>query len=657
MGYRLADLHIYRSDQMREMARSQQNQVMTLHARRGLLLDRRGREMAASIEVDSIYAHPAAVEDPLGTAAVLAGPLDLDGRETRKLASRLGSGKTFIWIQRKVDPKVKQAVQDAVKKHSIKGIGFEREHKRFYPRGELAAHLLGWAGMDNEGMEGLELALDDVVAGSSGRVLALRDARGKKFMKLIQRAPQPGNSVVLAIDEPIQYIAQRELERAMEETRAAAGTVIVTDPRTGDILAMANLPTFNPNRPGDSPAAARKNRAVVDTYEPGSTLKVITMAAALEKGLVRPSEVIDCERGAIRIGRARIRDHKPFGLLTASEILQESSNVGAIKIGMRLGEQDLYDYLRRFGLGERTGIGLPGESRGLLREPARWSRVSQASLSFGQEIGVTPLQLVTAISAVANGGRLQPPRLVLSVLDTEGRVLEERAPRPSRRVIEEETARALRRMMLSVVEEGTAKAARIDGFSVAGKTGTAQKIGPEGTYSPDRFVASFAGFVPASRPELAILVVLDEPRGNLYHGGDIAAPVFRRIALSSLRYLGVAPDREPGLPGETDRGGEGAVAQASIEEPEAPVLPAAEDLPEPGSVVSGEEVLLADLRGQSLRSAVVYLSRVGLMARVAGEAASGGSVVRVIVAQQPEAGTILRHGDEVSLRPGTYVMN
>jgi membrane peptidoglycan carboxypeptidase len=399
------------------------------------------------------------------------------------------------------------------------------------------------------------------------------------------------------------------------------------------------------------------------------------MAAALERGLVDPHEIIDCGNGSMKVAGALIRDHKRFDRLSASEVLEESSNVGAMRIGLRLGRDEFFETIRRFGIGERTGVDLPGETRGLLREPSQWSGVSQASLSFGQEVSVTPLQMLVAIAAVGNGGVLQPPRLVLRELDPDGGVLVERPAAAPRTILAPSTVARLTRMMRGVVENGTAKAAKMEGYSVAGKTGTAEKIGPSGTYADDRHIASFAGFTPASRPAIAILVVLDEPRGYLFHGGDVAAPVFRRIALPVLRYLGVAPDALEsegeqtasgvsswrdrvawasagnGGPKKTHGGSRGQRAQREPKEEEAPFEPA--PLPVPESVVSGDSVLLPDLAGHTLRRAVAYLGRIGLSARVSAiAAAQRDAAFAVIGTQAPPAGTLVRRGAEVVLTPG-----
>ena len=551
MGYKLFSLQFLRSEQLQTSARAQQQQVITLDARRGLLYDRNGRELARSIEVDSLYGVPAQIEDPARTAAALAPALGIDRAAIPALAEKLTGDKLFVWARRKISPKTRSDIEAL----SITGIGFVKEHKRFYPHGRLAAHVLGWVGMDNKGMDGIELALDERLGGTNGQFFALRDARRALFLKETRREPTPGNSVVLSIDQTIQHFAERELSRAIAETGSRAGSVIVMHPDTGDVLAMASEPTYSPNTASLFPEESRKNRAVVDAYEPGSTFKLITIAAALERGLVDPSELFDCQNGSIRVGRSLIRDHKRFGILTASQILERSSNVGAIKIGLRLNPFDFHATIDHFGFGRKTGIALPGEARGLVREPGSWSGLSQASLSFGQEMALTPVQLVTAVNAVATGGLLRPPRLVLREVAPDGSIVSETLPGPERRVADESTMRTLTRMMTGVIEEGTATSAQIPGYSIAGKTGTAQKIGEDGRYSQDRFVASFVGFVPASRPALTILVVLDEPRGRLYHGGDIAAPVFQRIAMPSLRYLNVPPENDSiGLPEQGDEG-------------------------------------------------------------------------------------------------------
>ncbi len=670
---RLVYLQVHQAEAMRDQARSQQQQVQRLAARRGMLYDRNGRELAMSIEVDSVYAVPAKIRNPARTAAALAAILEPDprrrpGREAA-LHERLNAPKSFVFIERKVDP----AIRARIEALGLEGVGFEREHKRFYPHGSLAAHVLGIVGMDNNGMEGIEHALDARIHGRDGRLFALVDARRKHFLQRVQSEMQPGNSAVLTIDTTIQHIAERELAAAMRTSGARWGSVVVMEPSTGDILAMANEPTFNPNRFGDVPREVRINRAVEAAYEPGSTFKVITMAAALERGLVEPHEVIDCGNGSIRVRGITIRDHKRFDRLSATEVLEQSSNIGAIRIGLRLTSDELYETIRRFGIGRRTGVALPGEAYGVLRDPSAWSGVSQASLSFGQEVAVTPLQMLTAIAAVGNGGVLQPPRILLRELDPEGRVVEEFPPAEGSTILGPSTVRSLLRMMRLVVEEGTAKGARMSGYSAAGKTGTAEKIGPDGTYAANRYIATFAGFTPADHPELAILVLLDEPKGSLYHGGDVAAPVFRRIAYPALQSLGVPPDLADGAVTRADaprpKGPESVVraswtslragwdARADEKEKAQESSFRTEPLPAASAVVSGDTVMIPDLRGHSLRRGIAYLGRLGLTAHVAADAPGGGERfgpggMALIADHAPVAGTLLHHGDPVLLRPG-----
>lgn len=673
VALRLVDLQVSDAGSLQDRARRQQEQVIKLAARRGMFYDRGGRVLAMSIEVDSAYAVPAEIENPLRTATALAPLLEpepLRRAERRgRIQEKLQSDRAFVWVERKVGPEVRTRIESL----GLKGIHFLREHQRFYPHGELASHVLGFVDIDNNGKEGLEGALDDRIHGEDGQLFALVDARRKQFLKATRGEMKPGDGIVVTIDATVQHIAERELRRALADTGSRSGSVIVMEPGTGDILAMANEPTFNPNRAGSHPAESRRNRAVADAYEPGSTFKVITMAAALERGLVDPHEIIDCGNGSVRVSGALIRDHKRFDRLSASEVLEESSNVGAIRIGQRLGRDELFETIRRFGIGERTGVDLPGESRGLLREPSEWSGVSQASISFGQEVSVTPLQMLTAIAAVGNGGVLQPPRLVLRQLDPDGAVLAEHPSAAPRTILAPSTVARLTRMMRGVVENGTAKAAKMEGYSVAGKTGTAEKIGPSGTYADDKHIASFAGFTPASRPAIAILVVLDEPRGSLFHGGDVAAPVFRRIALPVLRYLGVAPDAMESEGGQTARGvtsprdrvafassGDGRKKARGVrdardgrdedqDDEEAVFEPA--PLPALEAVVSGDSVLLPDMAGHTLRRAVAYLGRIGLSARVMS-AAGADAAAAVIGTQVPQAGTLVSRGSEVVLTPG-----
>jgi cell division protein FtsI (penicillin-binding protein 3) len=465
--------------------------------------------------------------------------------DPNEILARMKASHAFAWVARKVDSDTAARIRAA----DLRGIYFTKEPKRFYPKRDLAAQVLGYVGMDDEGLSGIERVFDDQLHGMPGKMLIQRDARGRYFGR-IEHDPQPGQNIALTLDEKIQYIAERELERAMHDTHAEAGTVIVENPQTGEILALANRPTFNPNNARTVTPAQLKNRAVSDIYEPGSTFKIVTIAGALEERLTRPEEIVDCQMGSITINGMRIRDHKAYGLLSIAQVIENSSDVGAIKIGMRLGEDRFDSYIRKFGFGSQTGIELPGETRGLTKPVSRWSKVSIGAISMGQEIGISAVQLIALISAIGNEGQWISPRIVADDAfgkpDPNPGMVNETAMRPAttRRVISARTAEEMKRMLQGVVLEGTGRKAQLDGYTSAGKTGTAQKVDPAtGAYSRSKYVASFAGFAPADRPAVAIAVILDSPVG-LHEGGQVAAPVFQRIAQQVLPYLNVPRDTE-----------------------------------------------------------------------------------------------------------------
>ena len=534
IAFRLVDLQIVRYPEMRERARRQQTRVVEISPKRGTIYDRRNRELAVSIEVESVFAVPLEIADKSRTATLLARTLGLDPDRVRR---KLEGARSFCWIKRKVDyPQVRK-----VRELDLPGIHFRTESKRFYPKRELAAHVLGYVGMDNEGLAGLEHLYEQDVRGAPGRILLQTDAR-KRYFSSVERPPTAGADLVLTMDESIQYVVEQELQAQVEKSRARGGAAIVMDPATGAILAMANLPTFNPNHYGRYAESAWRNQAILNIYEPGSTFKVFTAAAALEEGLTTPEEQIHCMNGGIVIGRHRIRDHKPFGWLSVREVIARSSNVGVIQLGFRIGKQRLERYLRRYGFGRPTRVDLPGEARGLLRPAADWHTVDLGTISMGQGIGVTPLQMIAAVGMIANGGTWIPPRVVERVRSDRISRSPSGSQAGGRRVVGRETAETIKEMMSLVVAEGTGRRARLRGFSAAGKTGTAQKVDERGRYSHTRFIASFAGFAPVDDPALSIVVLIDEPRG-LYYGGQVAAPVFKKIAEKTLNYLSVPPDQ------------------------------------------------------------------------------------------------------------------
>src|SRR5271169_1987567 len=534
---RLPYLQLFRHGDYLARALRQQQRSFEITPERGTIYDRNGKPLAMSIPVDSAFAVPSEIVDENLAARLLSGVVN---KPQEEIEARLESSRSFAWIARKLPPEK----ADAISKLNLKGIYLQKENQRFYPKRDLAAHVLGFVDVDEKGLVGIERELDSQIRGKSERIVVMADAR-QRWFDGGEAQRERGASVVLTLDEKIQYTAERELAAAIAKTHASAGTVIVMNPNTGEILALANWPKFNPNKASDAPSETWMNRAVSTIYEPGSTFKLITLAAAFDQGITRPDEVFDCENGQVYISGHRIRDHKPFGLLTVSDILAKSSDVGAIKIALRLGAPKFYDYIRAFGFGRTTGVELPYESRGRVARLEDWKPISVGSISMGQEIGVTPLQLIAAVSAIANGGSLYKPRIVAELRRGE-KVLPPEEPIAAaepKRVIRPETAATLRQLMEGVVLlGGTGPAAHLDGWTSAGKTGTAQKIDPStGRYSPTQYIASFTGFAPINNPAVTILVSLDSPVG-LHEGGQVAAPVFKRIAEQVLAYLDVPRD-------------------------------------------------------------------------------------------------------------------
>ena len=536
---RLVYLQIFRYGDFEQRAQRQQQRSTEVAAKRGIIYDRAGRELAMSVSVDSVFAVPADIPDLAGTISLLSRITKADPRE---LLARCESARTFCWVARKADAET----ADRIRSMNLRGIYFQKESKRFYPKRELAAQVLGYVGMDDEGLSGIERADDDDLRGKPGRMMISVDAR-RKWFGSVEKQPDPGENVVLTIDEKIQYIAERELETAMQQTHAETGTVVVQNPKTGEILALANRPTFNPNLARDITPQKLKDHAVSDVYEPGSTFKVVTIAAALEEKLTRPEEMIDCQMGSIVINGMRIRDSKPHGVISVADVLAVSSDVGAIKIALRLGEERFYKYIRAFGFGQQTGIELPGETRGMTKPLNRWSKVSIGAISMGQEIGITPLQLVSMISTIANDGLWTAPRIIAGTTAPQGTPqMVAFHPGAQRRVISPMTAALMKRMMQGVIlaQHSTGKAARLEGYSAAGKTGTGQKIDPAThAYSRTKYVASFAGFAPVNDPAVTVAVILDSPVG-LHQGGEVSAPVFQRVAQQVLEYLHTPHDVE-----------------------------------------------------------------------------------------------------------------
>ncbi len=647
---RLVHLQITNHEQLVDRGRRQQQYAIKISPQRGQLLDRQGRELARSIDTSSIFVDPEELKDAahiVCTSDALASILSLERQAlTVQLAEAVRSGSRFVWIRRRVPAEVAEQLRAL----QLPGVYLQKEPKRYYPNGSMAAHVLGFVGLDGAGLAGIEQVYDTKIGGEPGKIFFERDSGGKAY-ESFEVPSQPGQTIVLTLDQSVQYRAEQALEEAVNRSRAKAGTAIVLEAGTGEILALANAPTFDPNEPGSVSAERRSNWALQNIFEPGSTFKIVAFAAAMEKGLVKPDDRIDCQMGAITVARRVIRDHSRFGSLTIAEALAKSSNVAAIKLGLRVGDETMYDFITRFGFGARTGVELPGETSGLLRSVKRWHPSSIGSIAIGQEIGVTPLQMAAAFGAVANDGIRMAPHLVREIRSASGAILY-RANPEQRRVITKNTASQLRTMLEGVTLRGTAKRAQVEGYSAAGKTGTAQKIDPKTkAYSRTKHVASFVGFAPVENPAVVIIVVIDEP-GGAYHGGEVAAPVFREIAEHILPDLGVAPDIEfkPGpdliareTPTATLKAEESRVL---VERERKATLPRVA-----GSEKRGNEVVYAlaterafvmpDLRGQSVRDVVRACAQLGLQVEAHGE----GRVLR----QNPAPGTEIEPGQTVYL--------
>ncbi len=528
---KLVLIQVFRSDHLADLADKQHKHVIEIEPVRGNIYDRKNRLLAFNVYLNSLFANPQHMSDDDKQKAVnnLSTLLNID---PQFIKDRLNRGKYFVWIKRKISSDlVKQ-----IKELHIKGLGFRKESKRFYPNEYLAAHIIGFAGIDNEGLAGIEAYYNDQLRGEPGKELIFQDARHQElFLGDSMILPKDGNSLVLTIDETIQFIAERSLEKAFEKHKAKSATIIILDVKTGEILALANRPTYNLSEVAKSSIESRTNRAIHYVYEPGSVFKIVTAAAALEEGAFKETDMIDCENGKYRVANHILHDHHPYGKLSFKDVITHSSNIGTVKIGQKLGPAVIYEYAKRFRFGMKTGVDLGGEIRGFLKPPSTWSKTSIGAIPIGHEVLVTPLQLVAAIAAVANDGVYMRPYVLKYIKDKRNQVLQSNHPKVVDRVISSETASRLKAILYNVVENGTGKKARIEGIKVAGKTGTAQKV-VNGRYSHDKFAASFFGFAPLDDPKIAVLVVFDEPHPS-YFGGTVAAPVFKEVVESTLRYL------------------------------------------------------------------------------------------------------------------------
>jgi cell division protein FtsI (penicillin-binding protein 3) len=622
---RLIVLQVIQHGELVARAERQQMSTVAAPAKRGEIYDRNGRLLAYSVDADTIYAVPTEIADAAKTANALCDALEDCTRKSREeLRERLSQPRSFVYVRRRASPTQAKRVAGL----GLEGIGFRQESKRYYPNRELAAHLLGYVGVDNVGLGGLEATYDKTVRGREGKLLVQTDARRQVFSRL-ERSPTAGGSIELTIDEHLQHIAEREVRAGVEAARADGGAAVIMDPHSGEILAMASWPTFNPNEYSDSSENARRNRAVQDLYEPGSTFKLVTASAAIESNVVTPQEIIDVSAGVIRFGNRVIDDMHRNGPLTFTDVIVKSSNVGAIKVGLKLGAERMGLYIRRFGFGRPSSPDFPGESPGIVWEPSKLNDSALASVSMGYQVGVTPLQMAAAASVIANGGTLYEPHVVRAIVKSGQRTVVE--AKAVRRAILPETAATLTEIMEKVVIDGTAKGARLVSYNVAGKTGTADKL-VNGRYSPFQQNVSFVGFVPSRRPVLTVIVMVDSPRVGGDTGGAIAAPIFKRIADASLRQLGITPTINPEPPVMVARSHDTSVTATSarVTEPSVVAIPA--NMTEAG---------LPDLRGMGAREALRELARLGLSARMQGTG--------VVVDQHPPAGAPLEAGATCTL--------
>ena len=632
---RLVYLQVVRHADLVARAERQQLRTVSASGKRGEIRDRSGHVLAYSVDADSIYAVPTEIEDPARAAASLCGALaDCNGGDRQALAERIRRGRAFVYVRRQVTPDQARRVADL----QLEGVGFMKENRRFYPNKELAAHLLGYVGVDNTGLAGIEATYDNLIKGHAGTVLIQTDAKRHAFSR-VERPSTTGADLELTIDQYLQHIAERELRAGVEYAGAEGGSAIVMDPLTGEILALANYPTFNPNAYRDFHDEQRRNRAIQDLYEPGSTFKIVTASAALEQKILKPSDMVDTNPGVIRFG-ARVIDedkHHNYGVLSFTDVIVRSSNVGAIKVGLRVGAQRLGAYARRFGFGHQMSPDFPSESPGILWDPARQSDSALASMAMGYQVAVTPLQMAAAVSAVANGGELVQPRVVRTVTRDGAR-----KPVPRKvlaHAIDRRTAADVTSIMEAVVDRGTGQSAQIDGYPIAGKTGTAQKI-VNGRYSNTDYNVSFVGFVPSRKPVFTIVVVIDSPHRVPPYGATVAAPIFKRIAAAALRQYGVPPSLNAAPPvmavrrnneeekdvldfarGKALALGRGTAVTAAL----------TPNIVTVGGTATGSAAVFPDLRGLSARDALRTLSRLGMTARLNG----AGIVVR----QLPEAGS------------------
>lgn len=541
ISFKALELQVLDRERAFKIAKKQHHGSSKLLPRRGKILDRNLKELAINVDVKSVYINPREVKNPVDISKTVSKYLDIS---QKTVLSRASSKRSFVWLKRLVDPEVTEALEDL----DLGGVGFIEEPKRIYPNGHLLGQVLGFTNIDSNGIEGIEYRFDNLLIGTPRNITLKRDAYGRKIIQNpdivhdFDEKNTAGHDIVLTIDSQIQHIVERELKEGIEAVNAEKGMAILMNPETGEVLAMASYPFIDPNSYGKYPEANRRNLPIWYTFEPGSTMKVFLASSALEENKANPDTMFDCEMGRRKVGSKVIRDVKPHGTITFTDVVRVSSNIGASKIGELLGREKYHSYLKKFGFGDKTGIDLPGESSGKVLPYKKWGKIELATISFGQGISVTSLQLVTALSAIANGGYLMEPYIIKKIIGSDGSVIREKRPEVRSRVMSYDTSYQMKLIMEKVVEEGTGKRARINGFSVGGKTGTAQIPDPRGGYYKNRYIASFIGFAPTDDPKLAMAIIVEAPK-NKTHGGSVAAPIFRKIAEKVLFHMGVSPKK------------------------------------------------------------------------------------------------------------------
>ncbi len=613
---RAVELHSIKDSSLNWVANKQYNAKLPQSSRRGRILDRAGKELAVSLPVPSIYADPSLVSLTGEERSRLAELLSMSEKD---LSAKLNNQRKFVWLKRRVDPAVAEAIK------GLQGIYSIEESRRFYPNGELASHVLGAVGLESEALAGIELSQEKFLASQKREAVYRRDARGKFYFSPVAYDEQDDvDDVYLTIDKQIQFVTENALKKAAETANARGGTAIVVDISTGAVLAMANMPAFDSNNYSKFAQDTWRNRAITDTIEPGSTFKVLIVSSALDAGVVTPEQMFDCEMGAITVGNATLHDHNPYGRLSVRDIIKVSSNIGALKVAREMGNERVFEYLKRFGIGNRTGIDYPGEVGGIVRPASTWQPVELGTIAFGQGISVTPIQMAAAFASIANGGRLMRPYVIDRIVNNQGITLMRSVPTVVSQAIREETAKTMIGIIEGVVTQGgTGTKAASKEYTFAGKTGTAQKVTEgSGRYAAGKYYASFVGFAPSNEPKIAIFVGLDEPKGA-YYGGAVSAPVFKEIAEAALKYLSVPSALSRVV--TASNVSEGGVLSTSFKEQKM------------FQKISRDGFEVPDLRGATMRDVAASIGQANIRLKVEG---SG-----LLVDQSPAPGGVIKEGE------------